>query len=209
MQQNYFQNNGFVERNPLPPVQCCFLQKSRLSFEDTTTLLPGAAAGKEESVQLPCFKKCSLSVQFSQQFCPRLCTRWFAFFSRKINKWKNRTVLLKCSLQSKLFWTQSLTPHCLLIEKHKPICDFLQYPLKTVRFWSSTRKFAHCPLLSSCSNMEGLEMWKVSYRFQKNQNKTLMTVFIEAKKFVVFIRNIESIRYGNVSCPVENASHSL
>ena len=57
--------------------------------------------------------------------------------------------------------------------------------------------------------MEDLEMWKVSYRFQKSQNKTLMTVFIEAKKFVVFIRNIESIRYGNVSCPVENASHSL
>ena len=42
-QQNYFQNNGFVERNPLPPVQCCFLQMARdqASFEHTTTLLPG------------------------------------------------------------------------------------------------------------------------------------------------------------------------
>ena len=42
-QQNYFQNNGFAERNPLPPVQCCFLQTARdqAFFEHTTTLLPG------------------------------------------------------------------------------------------------------------------------------------------------------------------------
>ena len=28
-QQYYFQNDAFVERNPLPPVQCCFLQTPR------------------------------------------------------------------------------------------------------------------------------------------------------------------------------------
>ena len=28
-QQNYFQNDAIAERNPLPPVQCCFLQTPR------------------------------------------------------------------------------------------------------------------------------------------------------------------------------------
>ena len=48
-QQNHVQNNTHVqnndsaERNPLPPVQCCFLQMPRdqTFFEDATTLLPG------------------------------------------------------------------------------------------------------------------------------------------------------------------------
>ena len=40
-QQNYSQNNGFAERNPLPPVQCCFLQTPRnKAFFEHTTLLP-------------------------------------------------------------------------------------------------------------------------------------------------------------------------
>ena len=28
-QQNYFQNDAFGERKPLPPIQCCFLQMPR------------------------------------------------------------------------------------------------------------------------------------------------------------------------------------
>ena len=28
-QQNYFQNDAFAERKPLPPVQCCFPQTAR------------------------------------------------------------------------------------------------------------------------------------------------------------------------------------
>jgi len=28
-QQNYFQNDSFAERKPLPPIQCCFLQTPR------------------------------------------------------------------------------------------------------------------------------------------------------------------------------------
>ena len=28
-QQNYFQNDAFAERKPLPPIQCCFLQTPR------------------------------------------------------------------------------------------------------------------------------------------------------------------------------------
>ena len=41
--KNYFQNNGYVERNPPPPGQCCFLQmaKDQASFEHTTTVPPG------------------------------------------------------------------------------------------------------------------------------------------------------------------------
>ena len=46
MQQNYFQNNGFVERNPLPPVQCCFLQKSRLSFDRASDISRGHGPAK-------------------------------------------------------------------------------------------------------------------------------------------------------------------
>ena len=48
-QQNYFQDNGLAERNPLPPVQCSFLQTARdqASFEHTTTLLPrGGGEGR-------------------------------------------------------------------------------------------------------------------------------------------------------------------
>ena len=41
-QQNYFQNKGFAERNPLSPVQCCSLQTPRNQpFFEHTTLLPG------------------------------------------------------------------------------------------------------------------------------------------------------------------------
>ena len=29
VQQNYFQNDAFAERKPLPPIQCCFLQTPR------------------------------------------------------------------------------------------------------------------------------------------------------------------------------------
>ena len=52
LQQNYFQNNSFAERNPLPPVQCSFLQKARdqASLEHTTTLLPGG--GGEGRIRL-------------------------------------------------------------------------------------------------------------------------------------------------------------
>ena len=36
-QQNYFQNDAFAERNPLHPVQCCFLRTPRdQTFEYTT-----------------------------------------------------------------------------------------------------------------------------------------------------------------------------
>ena len=42
-QQNYFQNDAFAGRKPLPPIQCCFPKRPgiRLSFEYTTTLLSG------------------------------------------------------------------------------------------------------------------------------------------------------------------------
>ena len=58
-QQNYFQNNGFAERNPLPPVQCCFLQTARdqASFEHTTTLLPGVGGEGRISTAMMFYKK--------------------------------------------------------------------------------------------------------------------------------------------------------
>ena len=43
----------------------------RLSLEDTTTLLP-VVGGRKESQWLGCLEKSSLSVQFNQEFCPRL-----------------------------------------------------------------------------------------------------------------------------------------
>ena len=43
----------------------------RLSFEYTTTLLSGEGE-REEPVQPRCLEKCCPSIEFSQQFCPRL-----------------------------------------------------------------------------------------------------------------------------------------
>ena len=43
----------------------------RLSLEDTTTLL-AVVGGRKESQWLGCLEKSSLSVQFDQEFCPRL-----------------------------------------------------------------------------------------------------------------------------------------
>ena len=73
-QQNYFQNDAFGERNPLPQFNVASYKCPgiRLPFEHTTTSLPGLKGEREEPVQLPCLEKCSPSTQFSQQFCPRL-----------------------------------------------------------------------------------------------------------------------------------------
>ena len=46
-------------------------QRIRLSLEDTTTLL-AVVGGRKESQWLGCLEKSSLSVQFYQEFCPRL-----------------------------------------------------------------------------------------------------------------------------------------
>ena len=72
-QQNNFQNICSAETNLLPPVQCCFLQtpKDQAFFRRHATLLP-VVGGRKESQWLGCLEKSSLSVQFNQEFCPRL-----------------------------------------------------------------------------------------------------------------------------------------
>ena len=72
-QQNYFQNDAFAERKPLPPIQCCFPQTSRdqAFFWIHKNCFQGKGE-REKPLQLRCLEKCCPSTQFSQQFCPRL-----------------------------------------------------------------------------------------------------------------------------------------
>ena len=72
-QQNYFQNDAIAERNPLPPVQCCFLQTPRdqAFFEYTTTLLSGEG-GEGRTGTAMMFRKMPPKYTIFSQFCPRL-----------------------------------------------------------------------------------------------------------------------------------------
>ena len=72
-QQNYFQNDAIAERNPLPPVQCCFLQTPRdqAFFEYTTTLLSGEE-GEGRTGTAKMFRKMLPKYTIFSQFCPRL-----------------------------------------------------------------------------------------------------------------------------------------
>ena len=72
-QQNNFQNNCSAETNLLPPVQCCFLQtpKDQAFFRGHNDVA-SSGRGRKESEWLGCLEKNSLSVQFYQEFCPRL-----------------------------------------------------------------------------------------------------------------------------------------
>ena len=72
-QQNYFQNDAIAERNPLPPVQCCFIQTPRdqAFFEYTTTLLSGEG-GEGRTGTARMFRKMLPMYTIFSQFCPRL-----------------------------------------------------------------------------------------------------------------------------------------
>ena len=61
------------KENPFPQFNVASHKRpgTRLSFEYTKTLLSGEGE-KKEPVQLRCLEKCCPSIQFSQQFCPRL-----------------------------------------------------------------------------------------------------------------------------------------
>ena len=69
------------EENPFPRFNVASHKRPgiRLSFEYTTTLLSGKGE-REEPVQLWFLEKFCPSIQFSQQFCPRL---WVWFSLRK------------------------------------------------------------------------------------------------------------------------------
>ena len=85
-QQNYFQINGFAQRIPPPPIQSCFLQMLRdpaFFWRPNNTASRGRGEGRIG--RLRSSEKMPPSMQFSQQFCPRLYIRWFAFFSNNIN----------------------------------------------------------------------------------------------------------------------------
>ena len=62
---------------------CFFLNTQRHCFQ--------GKGEREEPVQLRCLEKCCPSIQFSQQFCPRLCIRWFTFSCKNICKDKTKT----------------------------------------------------------------------------------------------------------------------
>ena len=68
--------------------------------------------------------------------------------------------------------------------KVRPHIRFLLPPLKTVRFAVAVERV----LIITCFRVvQTRQAWKVIYSFQKSQNKTWMTVFLEEIKFVVFI----------------------
>ena len=75
-QQNHFQNDAFAGRKPLLPIQCCFPQTPRdQAFFKLLNTQQHCFQGKgerAEPVQLRSLEKCCPSIQFSQQFCPRL-----------------------------------------------------------------------------------------------------------------------------------------
>ena len=62
----------------------------RLSFEYITTLLSGEG-GEGRTGTATIFRKMLSKYTISQQFCPRLCTRWFAFSRKNICKDKTKT----------------------------------------------------------------------------------------------------------------------
>ena len=73
-QQNSFQINGFAQRKPPSPVQSCFLQMLRdpaFFWRPNNTASRGRGEGKNRSAT-KFRKKGHPSMQFSQQFCPRL-----------------------------------------------------------------------------------------------------------------------------------------
>ena len=73
-QQNSFQINGFAHRKPPSPVQSCFLQMLRdpaFFWRPNNTASRGRGEGKNRSAT-KFRKKGHPSMQFSQQFCPRL-----------------------------------------------------------------------------------------------------------------------------------------
>ena len=52
------------------------------------------------------------------------------------------------------------------------------------------------------------KVWKVIYSFQKSQEKTWMTVFLEEKKFVVFRKNAPQV-CNFLNSFVQDCSYSL
>ena len=103
-QQNYFQNDAFAERKPLPPIQCCFLQTPRdqaFFWIHNNIAFRGRGRGNNRySYDVRCLEKCSPSIQFSQQFCPRLALPVLrTCFITSVMKKKERTP----------FWPEPLT----------------------------------------------------------------------------------------------------
>ena len=73
-QQNYFQNDAFAEIKPLPPNSMLLPTNTQGSgfLVNTQQHCFQGKGEREEPVQLRCLGKCCPSIQFSQQFCPRL-----------------------------------------------------------------------------------------------------------------------------------------
>ena len=80
------------KENPFPQSNVAFHKHPgiRLSLDTQQHCFQGKGE-REEPVQVLCLEKCCPSIQFSQQFCPRLCTGWFAFSRKNICKDKTKT----------------------------------------------------------------------------------------------------------------------
>ena len=91
------------------------------------------------------------------------------------------------STLQKLSWAQRFTAHHLLMKKYDLIYVFCCTLVKQQDFPVAVE----CVLIVKCfcvvQTWQARRVWKVIYSFQKSQNKTWMTVFLEEKKFVVFI----------------------
>ena len=168
------------KENPFLQIQCCFPRTPRdQALLNTQQHCFQGKGEREEPVQLRCLEKCCPSIQFSQQFCQRLCTRWFAF-SQEYLQGQNKNMLIKSTLQ-KLFWAQSFTPDHLLIEKQDLIYVFCSTLFKTVRFRNSRTRRANCYIFSCSSGMEGSENVKSNLPFSEESEQDLYDTSLRRK----------------------------
>ena len=73
------------------------------------------------------------------------------------------------------------------IEKYDLIYVFCCTLLKQYDFAVAVERMLIVTCFRVVKTWQAWKVWKVIYSFQKSRNKTWMTVFLEEKKFVVFI----------------------
>ena len=155
------------KENPLPHFKVASYKclEIRLSFEDPTTLLSGGG-GREESVGYEVQKKCPPQVcNFLNSFVQD-CIQGDSRFLARILTWTKREPTNKKHFTEAVLSTKFHdTP-----SSHRKVRPHIVTCFRVVQTWQAWK------------------VWKVIYSFQKSQNKTWMTFFLEEKKFVVFIQ---------------------
>ena len=172
-QQNYFENDTFVERKPLPPIQCCFPQTPRdqaFFWIHNNIAFRGRGEGRTGTATM--FRKMLSKYTIFSTVLSKIVYKVIRVFSQEYLQGQNKNMLIKSTLQ-KLFWAQSFTPDHLLIEKQDLIYVFCSTLFKTVRFRNSRTTRANCYIFSCSSGMEGSENVKSNLSFSEESEQDL------------------------------------